>query len=392
MKALFAGARYEIRALLLAPATLLILGGAALFYSAIYPGPYSPQAYRDMPIYALDMDNSALSRQLLAHIDAADLLHIVDRSADPLAARRALEASEVLGIVEIPAGLQRDLVRGESPVVGLLANAGYLLAYSQLADAATDAVLEAGGELGAVAFAATSGKPALAAVTQAPFQLKVVELFNPGGGYASFVVPAVAMVILQQTMLIGLGLLCDARRQLKTPMPSTWGSAIAWTLGRNLPWVGIYLLQFLVIRWIIFPVYHLPAVGQAVELLPFLALFLLSVSLLGLLVAELFQSAEDVIPFLLFTSLPIVFLSGFSWPLESVPAPLRALSYLIPSSAGVQGFVRLNQLGVGFESVVVPLITLAAQCILYGGILFLLTRRRERLQSLSTQSGLFRPE
>lgn len=380
MKTLLAGARYEIRALLLAPATLLILGGAALFYSAIYPGPYSPQAYHDMPIYALDMDNSALSRKLLAHIDAADLLHVVDRSADPLAARRALEASEVLGIVQIPAGLQRDVVRGESPVVGLLANAGYLLAYSQLADAATEAVLEAGGELGAVSFAASSGKPALAAVTQAPFQLKVIELFNPGGGYASFVVPAVAMVILQQTMLIGLGLLCDARRQLNRQVPPTLIAGITWNLGRNLPWVGIYLLQFLIIRWIIFPAYHLPAVGQAAELLPFLALFLLSVSLLGLLVAELFQSAEDVIPFLLFTSLPIVFLSGFSWPLENVPAPLRAVSYLIPSSAGVQGFVRLNQLGVGFESVMAPLITLIAQCVLYGGLLVLLVRRREQHQ------------
>ncbi|MFD1215940.1 ABC transporter permease [Microbulbifer celer] len=383
MRSLFAGARYEIRALIIAPATLLILGGAALFYSAIYPGPYSPQAYRDMPIYALDLDNTALSRQLLAHIDAAELLQIVDGSADPMAARRALEGSEVLGIVEIPAGLQHDVTRGESPVIGLLANAGYLLAYSQLADAATKAVLDAGGELGAVAFAESSGKSGLAAATQEPFQLEVIELFNPAGGYASFVVPAVAMVILQQTMLIGLGLLCDARRALKEGAPKGVARRIVWTAGRNIPWVGIYLLQFMIIRWIIFPVYHLPAVGQAAYLIPFLSLFLLSVSLLGLLIAEFFKSAEDVIPFLLFTSLPIVFLSGFSWPLESVPEPLRSLSYLIPSSAGVQGFVRLNQLGTGFSSVITPIVTLLAQCLLYGGMLVAVSRGRYRTGKLS---------
>lgn len=380
MNAFLDGARFEWAAAKRAPAALLILAGAAIFYSFIYPSPYAPQVYKNMPVYALDRDDSALSRRLLSHINASELLEIVEGSGDPRAAKNALQRGQVLGYIEIPKGLERDVTRGQSPAVGLFANAGYLMAYSQLADTASEVILEAGGEIGAAVEAEASGNLNAAAASQAPFGIDAVQLYDPAGGYASFVVPAVVMVIIQQTMLIGLGLLCEARRADAKGPPSEILPLACWILGRNLPWMAVYILQFLIIRWIIFPLYHLPAVGVAPQLIAFIALFTLTASLLGLLISELFQSSEDVIPFLLFTSLPVVFLSGFSWPLQVIPEPLRWFSYLIPSTAGVEGFVRLNQLGVEFSEVMMPVTNLILLCLLFGSFLVFVSRKNVALE------------
>ncbi|WP_345552186.1 ABC transporter permease [Microbulbifer aestuariivivens] len=358
------------------PSTVLILAGAAVFYCWIYPAPYSQQIYRDMPVYALDRDDSPLSRMLLARIDATEELAIIDGSGNRYAAIAALKRGEVLGYIEIDEGFQREVTRGQSPAVGLFANAGYLLAYSQLTGSASSAILSTGQEIGVGLAAEISGGTHSARISQIPFSLAKKELYDPAGGYASFVVPAVAMIILQQTMLIGLGLLCDARRKIACSLPRGFFGRAAWTLGRASPWVVLYLLQFLIIRWLIFPDYHLPSLGHFTQLLLFMGLFFLTIAIFGLLVAEVFASSEDVIPFLLFSSLPIVFLSGFSWPLEDIPLPLQWLSGLLPSTAAVEGFVRLNQLGSGLPGAAWPMAHLALLALLYAVPLYFVTLKR----------------
>lgn len=368
MRAFFSGIRYELKALRGAPAAILVLAGAALFYSLIYPGPYSTQMYRNMPIYALDMDNSSLSRELLTRINATEQLSITQSSGNPHAARLALQRGEVLGIIEIPENLQRDVLRGTSPAVGVFANAGFFLAYSEMANSASKAILQTGAELGAATDAARSGVPAEAAVTQMPFGISIRQLYDPAGGYATFVVPAVVVIILHQTLLIGLGLLCESRRLLPAA-PQGWLPRTLWVIGRTAPWVFLYLVQFAIIRWGIFPLYKLPAVGTPGTILPFMALFLFAATLFGMLLAQLFKRSDDVIPLLLFTSLPVVFLSGFSWPTQMIPEPLQWLARLLPSTPGVQGFVNLDQLGSSFRDISGQLLNLLVLCAIFTGLL-----------------------
>lgn len=374
MSVFLAGIRFELDALRRAPGAIVILAVAALFYGLIYPAPYSPQVYRDLPVYAIDNDNSALSRDLLARIDASADLEITAGSPDRGAARAALERGEVLGIIEIPPEFQRHALRGESPTVGVYANAAYLLAYSEVATAASEAVLETGAELGIAADTLRHGIPGRALVTQVPLGFSAVRLYDPAGGYASFVVPAVLVVILQQTLLIGLGLLCEARREGR-PAPAGWGARVVWVFGRATPWVVLYLLEVILLRGLVFWLYDLPQPGTLWHTLPFMALFLIAATLFGLSLAEGFRRSDDVIPLLLFTSLPIVFLSGFSWPTQLIPEPLQWLARLLPSTPGVEGFVRLNQLDAGFNDVRLPLINLLALVVLFSGLLVWRARR-----------------
>ena len=60
---------------------------------------------------------------------------------------------------------------------------------------------------------------------------------------------------------------------------------------------------------------------------------------------------ERALQVLLFTTLPMAFLAGFSWPVEALPLPLQWLRWLLPSTAGVQASLRLNQLGAPLADV-----------------------------------------
>ncbi len=365
MSAFLDGIRFEVGALRRALWAVSVLAAAALFYGLIYPAPYSPQVYRELPVYAVDQDGTALSRQLLGRMDATEEIHLVARSGNRLAAQAALQRGDVLGIVEIPSGFEREAVRGQSPVVGVFANAGYLLAYSQIAAGATRATLAAGAQLGAAAETSRGGVPGRSAAAQAPLGIQIVRLYNPGGGYASFVVPAVIVVILQQTMLIGLGLLCESRREGQPP-PRAVSARTAWVFGRALPWVVLYLLQLVIILVAVFALYELPSPGAAWRVLPFMALFLLAAALFGLLIAEGFKRSDDVIPVLLFTSLPIVFLSGFSWPAQAMPVALQWLARALPSTSGVEGFVRLNQMNADLGSVLPQMLNLGVLILVFA--------------------------
>ena len=68
---------------------------------------------------------------------------------------------------------------------------------------------------------------------------------------------------------------------------------------------------------------------------------------------------------ILFSSLPAVFLSGFSWPPEAIPGWLRALAIFLPSTAGIRGFLRMNQMGAALGEVRGDWLVLWGLCLIY---------------------------
>ncbi|MPN61966.1 hypothetical protein SDC9_209712 [bioreactor metagenome] len=80
----------------------------------------------------------------------------------------------------------------------------------------------------------------------------------------------------------------------------------------------------------------------------------------------------------LFTSLPLAFLGGFTWPVEALPEPLQWLRWLSPSTAGIQASLRLNQMGAPLVAALAPLAWLAAMALASWGAVLWLGRRPAR--------------
>jgi ABC-2 type transport system permease protein len=322
---------------------LLVL--APLVYGAYYPQPYLNQILRKIPIAVVDNDLSELSRAIVQTLDASGAVEVVARAETLAAARATLDRGEAFAVVGIPPGTQRDVLKGTTVHVPIYADATYLFIFRTMGSGIAVAINTLSSEL-AAGGARTDGslvKATLAAASPADILLQPV--FNPVGGYASYVVPAAFVLILQQTLLIGASMLTVVA------LAQGVGGAFTGVLGRGIAHLTIYL-PALALYFIVLPrFYGFSALGQPLQLFALASIFILATSFMGQAVGAWFKHPETPTLIFLGTSLPQFFLTGFSWPREAIPKPMLAAGTIFPSDLAIDGIVRINQLGASLWEV-----------------------------------------
>jgi ABC-2 type transport system permease protein len=342
---------------------LSVLVAASVFYSLFYPTPYLHQVLRDEPVLVVDRDHTAMSRKFTRWLDATEGVAVAGRTADLQAAQAAVRAGTVGGVVLIPEDFERHLLRREPATLTTYADGSYLLVRNTVA-----------GSVNAVA--ATLG----AGITQrpAPVGLASWPLFNPLGGYATFVVPAVFILVLQQTLLIGMGTLrvLERHRTTRDPEPvwATLGGIVTVIL-------VLYLLLVAFMFLVAFRLYGLPFRAELGTAAVFLIPFIASSTLLGLAIGELFRRPESATVALVLTSVPALFLSGISFPWEDQAAWVRAVALAFPTTFGIRGFVQIGEMGATLAEAWRSWGALWVQTLVYGlAAAYLMGRRRRALE------------
>ncbi len=344
------------------PGSMLLLMFAVFFYSLFYPMPYGREVLKEVPIALVDLDRSAASRQLGRMIDATEEVSVAWRPRDLDEARQLCMDRKAYGLVVIPEGFERKVYRQERATVSVYADGGYFLMVRQVRGGVSRAVgtMSAGVEIKRLE---ASGMGAAAATaSRAPLQLVSTALGNPAGGYGAYVVPAVFILILQQTLLAGISMLAGAPVRAENMVTAGVATAV---LGKAAAYLTLYLGHAAYYLVISPRIYGFRQQGDPVSLLIFVLPFLLSVIFLGLGVATLCADREVPMMVVVFSSLPLLFLSGFSWPPEAIPPWLRAVSWLVPTTAGIDGLLRINQLGAGWRNVTGDWLVLCGLACLY---------------------------
>lgn len=374
--AVAAEARAEARRVFLDPGALLILAGAVFLYSFFYPIPYRAQVLREVPVAVVDHDRSALSRQLIRMADAHPLLAVAERPETESGAAALVLSGRTGGYLVVPAGFEREVLLQRPAKVGVFADASYFLVYRQVATGFMEATgtLSAGIEIRSLQ--ARGLTEAAALERREPVPLRVRPLFNPVEGYASYVVPAVLVLILQQTLLIGIGLVGGTAAEAGLSRSSA--SPLAGLAGRALFYLGLYALYALLVFTVVYRFYDFPERSRGLDLALFALPFLLACIFLALALSRLFRRRETALQVLLFTSLPSVFVAGFAWPAEAIPDALRALALLVPSTSGIAGVLRLTEMGAELRHVRHEWLVLWALTLAYGVLAWRAEARQAR--------------
>jgi ABC-2 type transport system permease protein len=321
-----------------------ILFLAPLVYGIYYPQPYLNQILRKLPIAVVDNDLSDLSRQIVETLDASGALNVVVRTRTLAEARTAIDHGKAFAAVEIPAGTERDVLKGITAHIPVYADATYLFLFRSTASGVATAIGTLTSEL--VSRGARSDGSLVKAklASSSPSDVLLQPIFNPVGGYASYVVPAAFVLILQQTLLIGAAMLTGTAL-------ATGGGAFAGVLGRGIAHLTIYL-PALALYVIVLPrIYGFSALGQLPQIFALATVFLLATSFMGQAVGAWFTRPENPTILLLATSLPQFFMAGFAWPREAIPDVALAFGRLFPADSAIDGLVRINQLGASIWEV-----------------------------------------
>lgn len=339
----------ELKGLFSNPVVVLTVFGGIVFYSFLYPLPYSQQTPREQTLSVVNLDKSQTSYQLERMVDATPQVKVMRRDSSIEDAKQAFLDQKVSGILVIPENFYKDLLLGKSTTLAYAGDASYFLVYGTL----VEGLAQAGGTLAAktkVSRLIVNGEPlALASQHYSPTQQNLKPTFNPKMGYVDYVVPAVFVLILQQTMVIASGMMIGTQKHQRGY------------------WSQLSSLQLIVLRtWVLVPIYYLLSmyyfgasfsmhgvntIGNPFEILTLLLPFLLTACFIGLWLGSITPRRELVTLVVLLSSMPLVFSAGFIWPVEAIPQPIIWLSKLFPSTPAIQGFLALNQMGADWRQI-----------------------------------------
>ncbi|HHQ48560.1 MAG TPA: ABC transporter permease [Acidobacteria bacterium] len=370
--------RKEARAILTDPVIMLTVIGGVVFYSFLYPLPYSGQVPREQPVAVVDLDNSTLSRQLTRWIDATPEVRVAARPGSLAEAEELITRHRIAGLVLIKENFRRDLLLGRPVHLAVAGDATFFLVYGAVAEGVATAAGTLGAQIKVGRLLAGGEEARLAARRWTSFGLNARPVFNTTLGYINYVVPAVFILILQQTLLIGLGVLGGTQNALRLAGEAGyWTEHPAWQVlvARTAVFFGLYAILSLYYLGFCFVYYVVPRHAAPGAILLLALPFLLAVIGLGTVLGQLLTRRDLATQIVLFSSLPLVFTAGFVWPTHLVPWPLLALANLVPSTPAIQAFLRLNQMGATFHQIAPLWTQLWIQALVYGALAWWLLHR-----------------
>lgn len=317
-----------------------------LAYPLIYSLIYNTEVTREMPVAVIDNSRTELSREFVRHADATEAISVCGYAADIEEARRWMAEKKCFAILEIPGDYTKKLVRLEQPQVQFYCDMTLLLRYRTFLNSLTQLQMATGAELRERALS-DLGIPS----TGAPENI-ASEGFAMGDtqqGFASFIIPGIVILILQQSMLLGIVMLGgtrqEQRRRLRGPLPYDGNSPSAQIFGRTFCYVAIYFPLSIYILDFVPAFFNYPHHGDILQYLLMVLPMLLATAMLGQTLNLMATERESAFVIIVFTSVAFLFLSGLTWPRYAMNGFLTVIGDFVPATWGLEGFVRINSNG-----------------------------------------------
>lgn len=323
-------------------------------YPLLYAFIYNNELVREAKMVVVDQSNSSLSRKYVRMIDATADVKVVGACADMEEAKRMLDTKQAYGILLVPSDFSKDLHAGRQTTVSLYSDMSSLLFYKAFLLSATEASFELGKEVRMHNNPVSTEK--LEQITVNPIPYESVTLFNTQNGFASFLVPAILILVIQQTLVLGIGMLGGTAREKNrfhtlVPVSKHFNGTLRIVFGKSLAYLVLYIL---VCGWTLVVVpklFGLPQLASPFTLTMFILPYLFACIFFAITLSGFMVSRESPMMIFVFTSVFLLFISGISWPMLSIPSFWKATGYLFPSTPGVQGFVRINTMGATLNEV-----------------------------------------
>ncbi len=349
---------------------MLILFFAVLAYPLVYSIGYKNNVVRDIPVTVVDLDNTPTSRQMIRMFGATKEISVAQEVGSLHEARQLFWDGNSKGIILIPEGFEKKLLKGSQTSVSVYCDASYFLLYKETLSGTIQAsgTLSAGVEIKRLIASGSSEEQAMQ--QRDPMPARFYNLYNPAGSYGSYVMPGMILIILQQTLLIGIGMIGGAGKERRNNQEVQPGIRVrqgmfSVVFGKGLAYFMIYVpnLVYTLIylsRW-----FGFPDKGCFTNVCILMVPYLFSVIFLGLMVSMFFRRREHSIMTLVFVSPIVLFISGLSWPESSIPHLLNQIGHVFPSTSMIPAYLRIRTMGVSISQVKPELLFLLLQMVIY---------------------------
>ena len=342
---------------------IMIIGVFA--YSLFYAIPYSTEIIKEVPVGVVDLDHSNLSREFTKRLNATDYADVISSFNDLHDAQIQFYEDNIKGFVLIPKNFEKDILRGTQSTVSVYADTSYLIIYK----AVYSGVVQTASSLGArieVGKLLKAGVPKqLALALKQPFEFVQVPMYNPAGGYETYVYPVILILILHQTLVVGMGLMQGTKNELKEDFCEKKEDIPIVVFGRCTAYVLLYLFYSIII-FLFFPaIFVYPMAYNIFPLFLMLILMYYSAGFFSNTISYFFKTRESALLILVVTSLIFIFIPGLIWPREAIPQWINIIAFFIPATCSIDGIVKVNQMNATLWDIRYDLLWVLFLCVLY---------------------------
>lgn len=354
MNSVFYICQKELKAVFKDQGVLIFFLLVPLAYPLLYAFIYTGEVVREVPAAVVDMNKSTLSREFIRKVDATPDVKIQSHCADMEEAKLLLKESKVYGVIYIPESFSSDITKGIQTQVTLYCDMSGMLYYKAILTASTEVSLKMNKAIKAKRAGNTTNRQDEISAT--PITYEAVNLFNPQAGYASFLLPAVLILIIQQTLLLGVGLSAGTARENNrfhdlVPLSRQYQGTLRIVLGKSSAYFIIYAIVSAYILCVVPKIFSLVQIAQAGTLAAFILPYVLSCIFFAMTCSIFIHHREACMMIYVFTSVPLLFISGVSWPGSAIPEFWRVISWLFPSTFGINGYIAINSMGATLDQV-----------------------------------------
>ncbi|GMV04588.1 MAG: ABC transporter permease [Gemmatimonadota bacterium] len=293
----------------------------------------------DTALYVVDHDQTQASRALVNGFTSSGYFRVVERSGNPADLVRALDHGDALVGLEIPPGFARDILTPGGAQIQLLLDG---------TNSNTASVAGSYAERIAQSFGSRVQRRDVATL----IDLRERAWFNPDLASRDYNVPAVIGAILMLVALLLTSLAVVREREIGTleqlrVSPLTPGELLA---GKTIPFGIIGLLDMALVTAVAVLWFRIPFEGNPALLLLASVLYLLATLGIGLLISTMASTQQEAFMVSFLVYMPAILLSGFMFPISSMPESFQWLTLLNPMRYFLEMVRGLFLKGVGFEA------------------------------------------
>lgn len=338
----------ELRNMIKDEGVLIFFFLVPLAYPLLYSFIYTGEVLREVPVVVVDDNHTPTSRDYIRRVDATADVHITEYCPDMAAAKERIKHRDAYGIIYIPSDFTKRLAENKQVNVSIYSDMSGLLYYKAILTSNTNVSLDLNAHLKVKKAGSYTARED--AITQHPIAYEEVSLYNPQNGFAAFLIPAVLILVIQQTLLLGVGIAAGTAREQNRfrelmPINRHYTGLMRIVLGKASAYLLVYIPLSVYVLGVVPHLFRLNQLANPADLALFVIPFLLACIFFAMTVSVLVRHRETVILIIVFTSLPLLFISGVSWPGSAIPSFWKGLSYLFPSTMGINGYLKLNNMG-----------------------------------------------
>ena len=329
---------------------MVIIFAVPLLYPLLYSFIYYPEVVRELPIAVVDLSHSPVSRQFVRNLEATPDLKVDASCLSMDEAILMFKKEKVRGIVQIPAGFSADIALKRQTTISAYADMGFFLYYKALMTGTSFVALETGNNIQINNLLQDGLTQRQAEVTAQPIRLVDNPMSNNSGGFASYGIPGALILIIQQTLILAIGILAGTARERHpfgtlVPLDRKRMGIFRLVAGKTAAYFSIYALLCVYMLGMIPRWFGYAHAASLTEVMALITPFLLSSIFFGLTLSVIFKNRESAMLLYLFTSIPLLFLSGIIWPLSNFGPLWVGVREIFPSSNAMFGFIKMNSLG-----------------------------------------------